>query len=176
MLLLLWLWTVGMILMWYEAQKVLTLRGQTDVSRSYKSVLDLAAAIQTDLTQAGRESTLLTSKELELQIENRFSGGAITVDVPGTPKPYHLFRALGKSTRRNWPWAVAYFLTLICIMLNLWNSYHFVLLGCGFFLALLCATIVGPTNRARLFIFAVAVTVWTLFAMVPYITMHTWLV
>ncbi|KAI1413297.1 hypothetical protein F5Y13DRAFT_161016 [Hypoxylon sp. FL1857] len=113
---LLFIWTVGISIMWLRVRSKLPHQGHPEVPKGWKAVILLAEAMNMELPQAHIDVHTLKDQEVKEKIHDRLGGGSVRFDAPLRRKEYS-FRAdlymwfmtndLGKRTWRNkWWWAV----------------------------------------------------------------------
>lgn len=114
MVLLLWLWTSGMLIMYTTSKFTRLQRDKTDVAGEYKAVFELADAMRDQLVQQEVEKaehvTQISESELRKRIKKDLRGGRIAYDtvllpeVHGDSAKEWAFRAWAK--REVW-WLLA---------------------------------------------------------------------
>lgn len=85
MLILLWLWTIGITIMWASAKFTMKQRGREDVAGEYKAVFELADAMHEQLSPFRNEDAKhvrqITESTLRKRIEKDLRGGTIAYDT-----------------------------------------------------------------------------------------------
>jgi hypothetical protein len=107
-MLLVLLWTVVVYVMWLKGRLDLAQRHGDEVPARFRAVLDLAKALNHELSRAGEVSDSLANRQLERRITERLDGGRVAVRVPSpTPATGYSFRkgAWGWIKREKW-WLV----------------------------------------------------------------------
>ncbi|KAH7160999.1 hypothetical protein EDB81DRAFT_783720 [Dactylonectria macrodidyma] len=109
--LLMFFWTMAMWLMWLMAHKELEQRNGIEIPGKYKAVLDLATALNQELSSIGEAPNSLTNKQLRHRIETQLDEGRVKTDTP-FPIARYSFRTnlWGWIKKEKW-WLV---LLLIC--------------------------------------------------------------
>jgi hypothetical protein len=90
------LWSVAVYVLWLRAHLDLKQQVDHEVPDRYMAVLDLAAAIDQDLSGIGEKLADQTSRELRRRITKQLDGGRIEVATP-TPTRYRVRQHL-------WAW------------------------------------------------------------------------
>jgi hypothetical protein len=87
MLILLWVWTIGIVVMYMTSKLTRLQRGRTDVVGEYKAVFELADAMHTQLTELTKEEGSsddvrgITESSLRQRIKSDLRGGTIAYDT-----------------------------------------------------------------------------------------------
>ena len=87
MLILLWIWTIGIIIMYTTSKLTRLQRGRPDVAGEYKAVFELADAMHTQLTELTKEEgssddmRSITESTLRQRIKSDLRGGIIAYDT-----------------------------------------------------------------------------------------------
>ncbi|KAF5506281.1 hypothetical protein CGCS363_v005435 [Colletotrichum siamense] len=101
MLLLLILWTFGMSAMWVKSHMTMRMRGRFDKPKGFKGVLELAAAIRTELQESNPDD--LNHDQLSEEIKKRLRGGTIELEKAGSSAMYGVWGGLW-GWIKNWRW------------------------------------------------------------------------
>lgn len=161
MVLLLWSWTSGILIMYTTSKFTRLQRGRTDVAGEYKAVFELADAMREQIVQQETEDAkdvlLITESALRKRIAKDLRGGAIAYDsmlvsrVDDMSAEKWLFRAWAK--REAW-WLLAFAVSLVVdgCLINMFVRYGlrgdvwaFVALP----LAIVFAMYVGLSHKSR---------------------------
>jgi hypothetical protein len=87
MLILLWIWTIGIVIMYTTSKFTRLQRGRPDVAGEYKAVFELADAMHTQLIQLTKEEGTsddvrsITESTLRQRIKSDLRGGTIAYDT-----------------------------------------------------------------------------------------------
>jgi hypothetical protein len=87
MLILLWIWTIGITIMYTTSKLTRLQRGRPDVAGEYKAVFELADAMHTQLTELAKEEgssddvRSITESTLRQRIKSDLRGGTIAYDT-----------------------------------------------------------------------------------------------
>ncbi|OTA92704.1 hypothetical protein M434DRAFT_396267 [Hypoxylon sp. CO27-5] len=165
---LLFVWTIGISIMWLKAHSKLPLQGHPEVPKGWKAVILLAEAMNTELSEAGINAQTLKDQEVKGKIRERLKGGSVRFDAPLTRKEYRFRTALymwfktndlGKRISRNkWWWTallIASVLLLLIMMLAecaLTPRVFLIAISSCTILGILLALSIGSTTRSRLFV------------------------
>lgn len=86
MIILLWLWTVGIAIMWISAKFTMKQRGREHVAGQYKAVYELSEAMQEQIlpleNEDGRDMRHITEATLRQRVTKDLKGGAISYESP----------------------------------------------------------------------------------------------
>ena len=86
MVILLWIWSVGIAMMWIAAKFTMKQRGRVHVSGEYKAVVELSEAMQEQVlpleSEEGKDMRSITESTLRQRITKELRGGAISYDSP----------------------------------------------------------------------------------------------
>ncbi|KAI1770104.1 hypothetical protein F4818DRAFT_433974 [Hypoxylon cercidicola] len=185
MVALLFVWTIGISVMWLRARHRLPLRGHPEVPKGWKAVILLAEAMDKELLEAEIDAHSLRDQEVKNQIRNHLQGGSIRFDACLTRREVSFRRGF-----RNWfkynrlleqTYANKWWLTIALVstapvlgsmMSGLYNQPGGVFLlsifGCVI-LGVLSALAIGSTLRSRLFM----MSSWFLAGLVVFIGVCT---
>ena len=166
MTLLLWVWSTGTYFMWLKAHKLKALRGRTDVSRGYKSALELAATIRNDFEERHEDPSQLTTTELEDKIKRNLKGGKIGYTSPDADEKCSLLKSLW-NPKSNLIWSLAILIACFFTITGFHYWFKPVFPGIIVFFALIYAVLLAPTPRARIFIAIVVVIFLILVVLLP---------
>ena len=85
MIILLWIWTLGILIMYTSSKLTRLQRGREDVAGEYKAVFELSDAMHTQLSQLGSEEAKdvrqITESDLRQRIAKDLCGGTIAYDT-----------------------------------------------------------------------------------------------
>lgn len=110
---LLFCWTVTVWLMWLGAYVKLKQRGEgTEVPGKYKAVMQLAFAIEEEVSGLGEAPEALTNNELRQRIVGKLNGGRVLVNDPLPGSGYGLIKYSWEWIKREKCW----FLGLLCCL------------------------------------------------------------
>ncbi|KAH7142700.1 hypothetical protein B0J13DRAFT_503038 [Dactylonectria estremocensis] len=134
-------WTMVVWLMWLKAHKELKQWNGIEVPGKYKAVLDLAAALNQELSSIGETPDALTNKQLRHRIKARLDEGRVKADIP-FPIAKYSFRTnfWGWIKKEKW-WLV---LLLICGPMVVGPT-------APIFIGVLAALAFGRTRKSRVF-------------------------
>ncbi|USP80363.1 hypothetical protein yc1106_07637 [Curvularia clavata] len=160
-ILLLLAWTIGIYIMWLYTHYTLLLHSRLseEVSGTHRAVLELAAAMQSELDLADLDVSLLREKQLDERIRKEIRGG--TVNYANSEEKrgmYSIRRGLREWWRRDKWWFVAIFcMTVLCS--TLWMAGFQIRGGVWFWIWLwsiwfgqFWAFCIGTTTGSRLLI------------------------
>ncbi|XP_014551170.1 hypothetical protein COCVIDRAFT_31238 [Bipolaris victoriae FI3] len=113
-ILLLLAWTIGIYIMWLYTHYTLLLRSRLseEVSGAHRAVLELAAAMQSELDLAELDVSLLREKQLEERIKKEIRGG--TVSYAYAEEKREMF-SIRKGLREWWRKDKWWFMALFCM-------------------------------------------------------------
>ena len=80
MLVLLLIWSTGLCIMWDKAYHRLDLRGEPEVPRGWRAIIELSRTMERELDSAGIDFTILTDRQIKKDICERLRGGAVSLD------------------------------------------------------------------------------------------------
>lgn len=154
--LLLLLWAIGVWILWLKAHKELKRRGQVEASSRYRAVLDLASALEQEVSKDGETARTLTNKQLTTHVKKRLHGGAIKVDTLAPISQYKFRKSFWPWVKGHAWWTLLIFIT--CGMLTV--AALLATLGASIAAALL----IGKTTRTRVLLFVGGVVVFGMIA------------
>jgi hypothetical protein len=144
-LLLLLFWAIGIWLLWLKAHKELKRRGGVEPASRYEAVLDLASALEQEVSKTGETTRALTSKQPEILVKDRLSGGAMKSEAPIQLSRYS-FRA------SFWPWIMEHKWWVLLFLLTSWMV-PIALFPATFGASIAAALSIGKTKRTRILLF-----------------------
>jgi lipopolysaccharide export LptBFGC system permease protein LptF len=120
MVLLLWLWTLGILVMYTTSKFTRLQRGRQDVAGEYKAIFELADAMREQIVQQETEKAedvhLITESKLRQRISKDLRGGAIAYDsalLPGTDGTRAKEWSFGAWAKREMWWLFALAVSLV---------------------------------------------------------------
>ncbi|KAH6695389.1 hypothetical protein F5X68DRAFT_198362 [Plectosphaerella plurivora] len=150
--LLLLLWAIGVWILWLKAHKELQRRGGIEASSRYRAVLDLASALDQEVSKNGETARTLTNKQLTTHVKKRLRGGAFKVDTPAPTLQYRFWKSFW-----HWAWGhIWWILLFVCTSFMITLSAVSATMGASIAAALL----IGKTTRTRILIFLAGVVVF----------------
>ena len=169
----LFIWTIGVLVMWLTSQITMKRRGRKDVAGENKAILELSNAMQKQLSEytkeEGEDNSSITESVLSDRIKKDLGGGSISYSAPLLPN--------GESTENwsflNWlkthRWSIAMMcmfaaITAVCAVWIPFTGFYLVTLPLDFSIALY----MGSTRKSRgIFFFWASV----IFGLVPNIVL-----
>jgi hypothetical protein len=103
---LLFIWMIGIYIMWLKAHFTLMSMGNPDVPRSFRAILDLATAIQEQLTSLGQDPFELDSGQLKVHVTKELRGGKVHKRTILETKTYSFCRGGWEFVKREKWWCV----------------------------------------------------------------------
>lgn len=175
-LILMFIWTIGISIMWLAAHLKLPLRDHPEVPQGWKAVILLAQAIDKELPDADIDAHALKDRQVKHEIQKHLRGGSIRFDAYLTQNESKSIESLRnhilEQTHRNrWWWMFLIVATApitLAAMFGLYVSPGGVFLlsvfGCAV-LGVLLALAIGSTTRSKLFV----TSFWVLAGLVVFI-------
>ncbi|KAJ8106925.1 hypothetical protein OPT61_g9216 [Boeremia exigua] len=115
-ILLLLAWTIGIYVMWIYTHYTLAMsnRLSDEISGECRAVLELAAAMQTELDMQDIDPAILREKPLKSRIDKELRGGAVAYSHPdSTPKVHSIRNGLKRWFKTEKWWFLAIFITSV---------------------------------------------------------------
>ncbi|KAF2621982.1 hypothetical protein BU25DRAFT_219774 [Macroventuria anomochaeta] len=172
MIILLWVWTLGIIVMYTSSKFTMKQRGREDVAGEYKAVFELSGAMHLQLAQIENEEAKdvqqITESNLRQRITKDLRGGTIAYDTALLPERNSgaegIYWTLKAWTRREMWWLIA---TAVSIIVDGFVVKSFIkdkprndlLFFLALPLALGFAMYVGSTHKSRVMVLFWAVLV-----------------
>lgn len=162
MMTLLWVWTIGVTIMWASAKVTMKQRGRQDVAGEYKAVFELADAMHDQLssvaTEEAQDARQMKESTLRQRITKDLRGGAVAYDTALLSKQEGVIEdnewTLKAWARRELWWLIALVASIVidvvCIrafVIGLQRTNLFVFWALP--LALIFAMYVGTTHSSR---------------------------
>ncbi|KAK0653027.1 hypothetical protein B0T16DRAFT_110220 [Cercophora newfieldiana] len=185
-LLLYFIWTIGLYIMWLKSAVQLPLKGSPEVPRGWRALIHLGETIRRDLDRRGIDPDKLTDRQLKTEIRKQLHGGSVTFDkmlkAPGFGfwRTFQSWRRRG-GNRRFFQWSMATAGTAVLFNILGWaiKDYQFGLVAvvAGYvlsfaFMGLLWSMALGNNTTSKtMFIVAWSVfapAVWFGFRLIPF--------
>ncbi len=114
---LLFLWSLGVYLMWLKAHLTIKLRGGLKVPGPYQSALRFANAIHTEFVGEEKTANSLTEAEMRMLLSRYHGGGAVSMESSSSSGVTFSFRqGLWRWMKREWQWILAWLLSAGCFI------------------------------------------------------------
>ncbi|OLN86906.1 hypothetical protein CCHL11_04617 [Colletotrichum chlorophyti] len=149
-LILLLLWSFGLLYIWFRARLMTRTGDGCDVPRGFKGVLELANGIRRELQEADPDE--LSRDQLAEEVKKRLKGGSIELEKTGEPPAGSIWQMLTAwLSEKKW-WVIAVVLMIIpCIPLALFDkSFGWWLLVPIISIAM--AMCIGQSRKSRIFL------------------------
>lgn len=98
MLIALFIWSIGIAIMWYKGHRHLPLVDQPEVPNGWRTVIDLARAMEVEFRVANVDVTAMADAKIKREVRNKLRGGSVSF------AGYQLSRGEGKLGRVVWVW------------------------------------------------------------------------
>ncbi|KAF4976015.1 hypothetical protein FZEAL_7271 [Fusarium zealandicum] len=115
---LLLVWTIGIILLRAKAYFTLEFNGFPEISTSWKGFLEFADVVQAQMNSAGIDYKTLNDDELKSQIEDLLKGGSVSSSQQLLQGSYSIQRGLRGWMREQVWWIVALLLWSVVVIVN----------------------------------------------------------
>ncbi|KAI6083072.1 hypothetical protein F4821DRAFT_245572 [Hypoxylon rubiginosum] len=177
----LFIWTIGISIMWLRARHRLPLRGHPEVPKGWKAVILLADAMDKELMEADIDAHALRDQQVKNKIQKYLQGGSVRFDAHLTRKKVNIRREIRNWFKHNrlleltyvnrW-WLIGIILSVVPVTMSMMTGIYsqpggiflLAIFGCAI-LGILSALAVGSTLRSRLFV----TTSWVLAGLVVFI-------
>lgn len=162
MIMMLLFWTFGIVIMWCCTQITMQKRGQHSIAGTHKAVIELAAAMSTELDMDLLDCKFLSEKEIQERI-TAVQGGCISYN-----SPLLVEKELSETSLRRWLylnrwWFLATCALVITTGLMPLSDLLFCFWMVGPTLGMIIALSIGTTPKSR----SVFVLVFTILSSVP---------
>lgn len=169
LLIVLFIWTTGICMMWFKNRRHLPLQDESEVPRGWRAVQELSRAMERELLPKRIDVTKATDRETKRKIRKRLRGGTISLHGTLTKPDYRTWPAFWSWAWREKWWmvvlfsvvgasiGVSYCIDNLLLFMSLWT-----LVG------LIPVVIwLGTTVQSRVFMFMVSLLVVVIFMVLP---------
>lgn len=161
-LLLLLAWAIGIWVLWLQAHSELR-RKEIEASNRYRSVLDLAAALNRDMATIGESADAISNQQLARLAKTRLHGVAVKAIDP-VPSARYTYWTWIKERKG---WASVYLLTATWVVP--WFLVNFLVAGTSISVALS----VGRTSKTKVLLF-ISVFIASSLLLLPFLSGGNW--
>ena len=168
-------WTLGILLMWCQAQYILTKRGRNIVSGTHKAVLELAAAMRTELNVEDADLHLLREEQIKQRMA-AVQGGSISYNFLDSTEEHSIWMVL-----RAWLLHEKYLVLMMAVSIlvasTIWMAPYGTFISVwisGLPCGLITALCIGTKRKSRTFFISLFITLSSVAVLVLLFLFHPW--